>query len=172
MGFHPCQGRTLPFASPGNPTFGDVPKPSWLNVLHMACGRKDKAILVEPTLDDFCITCATVMVPAACASLTLLLEDKTQLALKTIHEGHQQGLSYLSTQGSFIKYRSLGTIAAFDLPQTNSVDMKSLKQAFLNQGLLIRPIGKAIYLLPPYTITSSELERTYERIEAAVTIKN
>ncbi len=105
---------------------------------------------------------------AACASLTLTLDDKTQLALKTIHECHQNGLSYLSKQGSFIKYRSRGTIAAFDLPQATPEYMQSLKKHFLSEGLLIRPIGKTIYLLPPYTITSSELERTYERIGVVV----
>ena len=40
----------------------------------------------------------------------------------------------------------------------------ALRQQFLDQGLLIRPLGKTIYLLPPYCVTSDEIQESFEKI--------
>ena len=62
----------------------------------------------------------------------------------------------------------MGSIAAFDIneikPKYGSQESEKLKQSFLNEGLLIRPIGNTIYLMPPYCISKESLYESYEKI--------
>jgi adenosylmethionine-8-amino-7-oxononanoate aminotransferase len=39
---------------------------------------------------------------------------------------------------------------------------------FLDKGLLLRPLGNVIYVLPPYCIKEKELNRVYDAIEEAL----
>ena len=64
-----------------------------------------------------------------------------------------------------------GTIAALDL-RTGSAGYLAeigpkLRAFFLEQGLLVRPLGNVLYLFPPYCITGDELDRLYDAIEEA-----
>jgi adenosylmethionine-8-amino-7-oxononanoate aminotransferase len=102
---------------------------------------------------------------AAIASLKLLKQLDTQNAIKSIHESHKKGMSILKSSCSNIEHtRILGTISAFDIKNDSNLITK-LKKRFLEEGLLIRPLGNTIYLLPPYSITSEELEITYQKIK-------
>ncbi len=102
---------------------------------------------------------------AAIASLKLLKQLDTQNAIKSIHESHKKGMSILKSSCSNIEHtRILGTISAFDIKSDFNLSTK-LKKRFLEEGLLIRPLGNTIYLLPPYSITSEELEITYQTIK-------
>ena len=38
---------------------------------------------------------------------------------------------------------------------------------FQARGILLRPLGNVIYVLPPYCVTAAELDRVYEAIGAA-----
>ena len=99
---------------------------------------------------------------AAVASFDLLMSDETQQAIHAIHHAHNEGLAYLQKTCSGIeKLRCRGTIAALDL---FTRDTAFLKQVFLQKGLLLRPIGNTIYLLPPYSTTPAELQSAYQRI--------
>jgi adenosylmethionine---8-amino-7-oxononanoate aminotransferase len=40
-----------------------------------------------------------------------------------------------------------------------------LKARFLEEGLLLRPLGNTLYLMPPYCITPNELESVYQTIQ-------
>lgn len=107
---------------------------------------------------------------AANASLALLTEEKTHHAVKAIEQTHQKGIRYLQEHCPNIeKTRILGTIAAFDIgsDQPHHVNA-ALTNAFIKAGLLIRPLGNTVYLLPPYCITTSELEDTYEKIREVI----
>ena len=35
---------------------------------------------------------------------------------------------------------------------------------FLNRGVLLRPIGNALYLIPPYCISAAQLQQIYAHI--------
>jgi adenosylmethionine-8-amino-7-oxononanoate aminotransferase len=41
---------------------------------------------------------------------------------------------------------------------------RHLKSWMLDKGLLIRPLGSTIYLMPPYCTPIHELARAYEKI--------
>jgi adenosylmethionine-8-amino-7-oxononanoate aminotransferase len=39
---------------------------------------------------------------------------------------------------------------------------------FMAEGVFLRPLGNTIYILPPYVISNTELERIYEVIETVL----
>jgi adenosylmethionine-8-amino-7-oxononanoate aminotransferase len=105
---------------------------------------------------------------AALASLTLLTSDETQKSIKMIEQTHKTILAELQEDSLPIeKLRFCGTIAAFDLRfSTNYGSNMSvqLRKRFSDRGLLIRPLGSVIYLLPPYCVNKQELKCAYEGI--------
>lgn len=105
---------------------------------------------------------------AALASLDLLESDSTCF---TKMEQHHRDLfeKYLSGITSIRNQRFCGTISAFDLKTStgnNYFDSVSLtlRKRFLDRNLLIRPLGNTIYLMPPYCITTEQLEFIYQQI--------
>ena len=42
-----------------------------------------------------------------------------------------------------------------------------LYKYFLDAGIILRPLGNTIYILPPYCITDDELNYIYAKIEQA-----
>jgi adenosylmethionine-8-amino-7-oxononanoate aminotransferase len=100
---------------------------------------------------------------AALASLKILNQPETGLAMQHIHEAHQAGIAAVKEHcPKAYQHRSLGTIAAFevhtqDIPRLN----RQLKAQFLEAGLLIRPLGNTVYLLPPYCISNTQLQESY-----------
>lgn len=108
--------------------------------------------------------------PLACAasiaSFGLLVNRVTGEAINAINQAHKEGISYLKKNCPNIqKTRVFGTIAAFEVCGDYEFDLTQfLKTKFLEQGLLIRPLGNVVYLLPPYSITTSELESVYLKL--------
>jgi len=43
-----------------------------------------------------------------------------------------------------------------------------LYRFFLERGVLLRPLGNVVYVLPPYVISADELHQVYDVIEEAV----
>lgn len=71
----------------------------------------------------------------------------------------------------FADVRHLGTIVALDLDVAHSGYASTLSldlmRFFNTRGLLLRPLGPTIYVLPPYCVTAGELDGVYEAIGAA-----
>ncbi|QGM96558.1 adenosylmethionine--8-amino-7-oxononanoate transaminase [Methylocystis parvus] len=71
----------------------------------------------------------------------------------------------------FSNVRSLGAIVAMDLRLGQSGYLATisldLMRFFNARGLLLRPLGQTIYVLPPYCVTGEELDLAYDAIEAA-----
>lgn len=106
---------------------------------------------------------------AAIASLELLSQDVTLVNINNIINIQQQYVVALSEacDNKIIKIRTCGTILAFDI-NINGVNIDQLKAIFLKKGLLIRPLGNTIYILPPYCITSDELLEAYKIITNSI----
>ncbi len=108
---------------------------------------------------------------AALASLVLLQRDKTIEQVKLIEQIHREELANLADCTRIEKIRFCGTIAAFDLvlpaDYGSSASVK-LRERFLKHGLIIRPLGNIVYILPPYCISEDDLRRAYQLIRKEI----
>lgn len=101
---------------------------------------------------------------AAATSLRLLKSPECQNAIKNLHQMHKKGIESLKLNCPKVeKTRVIGTIAAFDIKNSAHLIL-SIKEHFFHQGMLLRPLGNTVYLLPPYCITNEELELVYGKI--------
>ena len=71
----------------------------------------------------------------------------------------------------FSGLRRIGTVTALDLnvPDPGYLAGAGLElgRLFFEQGVLLRPLGNTIYVMPPYCVIPSELDLVYDAIRAA-----
>jgi adenosylmethionine-8-amino-7-oxononanoate aminotransferase len=105
---------------------------------------------------------------AANASLDLLETGDARLAWGRIESAHAAFLEHLDRHPRVSRRRLTGTIAAFDVSDEqggyNAAVGTALKKAFLDRGLLLRPLGNVVYFLPPYCVDDMQLARAYDRV--------
>lgn len=110
------------------------------------------------------ITCAV-----ANASLDLLLEAECEENRMRIHQRHQQFLADIENHKLVRNPRVLGTILAFELNTERDTSYFNearhhLYPYFIEKGLLLRPLGNVIYLIPPYIISDQDLDYIYHTV--------
>lgn len=98
---------------------------------------------------------------AACKSFEILTREKTIARIKEIEAFHKNNV----IEG-VKKRRSLGVMTAFDLP--SSQEANELVAKLFEKGIFMRPLGKTVYLLPPYCISRDELAQVYETIKQSL----
>jgi adenosylmethionine-8-amino-7-oxononanoate aminotransferase len=80
-------------------------------------------------------------------------------------------IARFESDSRFINVRRLGTITALDLATPGRGYLASigldLLRFFNARGLLLRPLGQTIYVLPPYCIEPEELDLLYAAIDEA-----
>jgi adenosylmethionine-8-amino-7-oxononanoate aminotransferase len=113
---------------------------------------------------------------AALASMELLLSKETQESINSISNKHKEFSQVLQQHPKVENVRQTGTILAWDLKTDNGTSYfntlgKLFYKEFLNKGIIIRPLGNVMYLVPPYCITSEELDYIYQTILQVLDIK-
>ena len=112
---------------------------------------------------------------AALASMDLLLLPETQVHIQRIAEQHRDFAQKLKGYTNVANVRQRGTLLAFDLAvgeQTsyfNNVRDKAYS-FLLDRGVLMRPLGNVLYLMPPYCTTNAQLTYTYQQVEELLTV--
>ncbi len=105
---------------------------------------------------------------ASIASLELFTKENTLDHIKKLETIHLEGMKMLCKKFDFIeKPRVIGDIAAVTLKLNagyGSDINKKIKQLGREQGLILRPSGNVLYLMPPYCITEKELFEAYQKI--------
>jgi adenosylmethionine---8-amino-7-oxononanoate aminotransferase len=103
---------------------------------------------------------------AALASLDLMVEHEA--AFNQMEAQHKAHLAKLDNHPRLKNLRVTGTIAAMDLITENSGYLNQLsleiRKRAIAQGLLLRPLGNVLYIMPPYCITEDELAFIYQGI--------
>ncbi|KAB7726291.1 adenosylmethionine--8-amino-7-oxononanoate transaminase [Rudanella paleaurantiibacter] len=112
--------------------------------------------------------------PVACAaslaSLDLLQKPETEQAIARIVQKHQTFADTLRQHPAVENVRQRGTILAFDLRVSGegSSYFNSIRDVayryLLDRGILMRPLGNVLYLLPPYCTTNEQLDEAYSAI--------
>ncbi len=110
---------------------------------------------------------------AALASLDLLESEKCDRQIQRIVQRHEAFRKHIEAHETIRSVRQQGTILAleFRAPGVSSYFNElrdKLYRFFLERGVLLRPLGNIIYLIPPYCITDEQLEQVYTAIEAAL----
>jgi len=117
------------------------------------------------------IGCATAL-----ASLDILEKEETQVAIKRIIASHSNFAEELKQSSKVENVRTLGTVIAFDVINDGEAgyfnkNRDALYKAFLDKGVLLRPLGNVVYILAPYSISDAELKKVYGVIREVVTEK-
>ena len=101
---------------------------------------------------------------AALASLDLTLSPETAASWDRIGAAHERALPELAAHPRLEQVRRCGTILAAGIcgagEYGGNVSLE-LRQFFAARGLLLRPLGNVVYLLPPYPVTDEQLAQAY-----------
>jgi len=99
--------------------------------------------------------------PLACniasASIALLLESDWQQKVAAIEQQLARDLDAYRNHHAVADVRVLGAIGVVELHK--QVDVAAAQAQFVAAGVWIRPFGKLVYLMPPYTINSADLSQ-------------
>ncbi len=110
---------------------------------------------------------------AALASIELLQQPEMQENLKRINQQHTAFKAKIASHPKVKTTRILGVIFALEL-KTDSEESyygglrNKLYNYFIDNGVILRPVGNIIYILPPYIISNELLESIYNTVESAI----
>lgn len=116
------------------------------------------------------ISCA-----AAAANIAIWEEDRAEMMTRLVALSRHvaQRLDQLCDSAGVCDPRQAGTIAAIDL-RTDGADgylahvAPALCAFFQRQGLLLRPLGNTIYVMPPYCTSRAQIDALFDAIVEAV----
>jgi adenosylmethionine-8-amino-7-oxononanoate aminotransferase len=119
-------------------------------------------------------TANPVACSAALASLDILLKEETQNDIKRIVFQHSLFAAKIKDHPKLRTVRQTGTVLALEWETDgNTSYFNSLRDHlynfFLSEGVLLRPLGNIIYIMPPYCVSNEQLDYIYKKIEKALT---
>jgi adenosylmethionine-8-amino-7-oxononanoate aminotransferase len=118
-------------------------------------------------------TANPVACAAALASMDLFVASTTRENIHRIENAHRKFAAKIKDHPKIKTVRQTGTILAMEWETgSNTSYFSSLRDTlykyFLDAGIIMRPLGNIIYILPPYCITEAELAYIYSTIEQAL----
>jgi adenosylmethionine---8-amino-7-oxononanoate aminotransferase len=109
---------------------------------------------------------------AANASMQIFEDEPVFDRISTIAKINAERLGHLRGMHHVGEARQIGTIGAIELvaedPGYLSAMRPKLYGFFLDHGVLLRPLGNVVYVLPPLVIEPNELHRVYDVIGEAI----
>ena len=110
---------------------------------------------------------------AALASLSLLQTEEMQANIIRVNKSHLGFQKHIEHHPAIVTTRVLGVIFALEIKTESSESYygslrNKLYDFFIENGIILRPIGNIVYILPPYIITDDQLRKVYEVIEKAL----
>jgi len=109
---------------------------------------------------------------AANASFQIFDDEPVFDRIATIARIHGERLAELREFSMVGDTRQIGGIGALELRADDAGYLSAMRpklyQFFLERGVLLRPLGNVVYVLPPYVIEPEELHRVYDVIVEAV----
>jgi adenosylmethionine-8-amino-7-oxononanoate aminotransferase len=114
-------------------------------------------------------TANPVACAAAIASLDLYETDDCKKNVLRLQSKHEEFKKRVQDHKCVLNARQRGTIIAIELKtETNTSYLNSQRDKiysfFLQKGIILRPLGNIIYILPPYCISDVDLDFIYTTI--------
>lgn len=112
---------------------------------------------------------------AALASLELLQTPAMQANIERVNAKHLTFEKRLQSHPKVVTTRVLGVIFALEIKTESAASYygnlrNKLYNFFIENGVILRPVGNIVYILPPYVITDEQLEKVYQVVESALEI--
>jgi len=107
---------------------------------------------------------------AALATLDIFEKENVLENNKVLAKKLSDAFTWAKEDERIIHFRQAGMILAFDIKPEHLCENFS-KEFFvhaLNQGILVRPIGSTIYIMPPYIIVDDEITHLSKGVQASL----
>ena len=112
---------------------------------------------------------------AALASIELLQTPDMQANIERVNAKHLAFEQRVQSHPNVVTTRVLGVIFALEIKTESAASYygnlrNKLYNFFIENGVILRPVGNIVYILPPYVITDDQLEKVYQVVESALEI--
>jgi adenosylmethionine-8-amino-7-oxononanoate aminotransferase len=108
---------------------------------------------------------------AAAANLDIWLNEPVMARIETLARLQSKRLKALTSDARFANLRQTGTITALDVQVGDAGYLAGvgpkLYEHFIAAGVLLRPLGNTVYVMPPYCTTAADLDKVYAAIASA-----
>jgi adenosylmethionine-8-amino-7-oxononanoate aminotransferase len=119
-------------------------------------------------------TANPVACAAAKANLDLWKNESVRERVVAVAAMQEQALAPFRADERFKNVRRTGTITALELEARDSGYLAGIGPRLLsffgNRGLLLRPLGNTIYVMPPYCVTQGDIDEIYAAIAEAASL--
>ena len=108
---------------------------------------------------------------AANANLAIWREEPVRERIATLSQRQTERLATLARHPAVRNPRQLGTITAVDVGAAEGYlsDLAPRMLAmFRERGVLLRPLGNTVYVMPPYCISEEQLDAVYTAIDEVI----
>ena len=111
---------------------------------------------------------------AASANLDIWLNEPVLERIVALAAMQAERLAALASDERFTNLRQTGTITALDVQVRDAGYLAGagpkLYDHFIAAGVLLRPLGNTVYVMPPYCTTAADLDRVYAAIRGAADV--
>jgi adenosylmethionine-8-amino-7-oxononanoate aminotransferase len=117
--------------------------------------------------------------PTGCAavlsSIELLQTPDMQANIERVNAKHLAFEQRVQSHPNVVTTRVLGVIFALEIKTESAASYygnlrNKLYNFFIENGVILRPVGNIVYILPPYVITDEQLQKVYQVVESALEI--
>jgi adenosylmethionine-8-amino-7-oxononanoate aminotransferase len=116
--------------------------------------------------------------PIACAAANAALHifdtEPVFERIAAIESVHRKRLPAFASHPSVANVRHIGTVSAIEMKVADAGYLSALRpklyEFYLNRGVLLRPLGNIVYILPPYVISPDQLNGVYDVIQESLSL--
>lgn len=135
---------------------------------HLSCDRR-RTFFHSSSYTANAIACA-----AAVANLQIWRDEPVEARIAGLAAQHARHLQRFQSDTRFAYVRQCGTVAALDLAVPAGGYLAEagprLRKRFRELGVLLRPLGNVIYLMPPYCTSAKDIADAYDAIDEVASL--